>query len=204
MIAVHPPATALPVGLPGREKQAIARRTHKRLSDALGHEDIPAERLAFAATAHWARYLPQSFICVLLAFAGSLIAILGAIVISSFPAVAAVAYVLGTAILLFAYHKLFHMILSERLRSIVITNKRVVYLYSQLFFAENEYEIPLRRITDVSVQKVGIVRNLLDYGTLCFEAPGGEGAIRRCIPYVPRPEFVAERIAALLPPATAF
>jgi hypothetical protein len=160
------------------------------------------EQLVFAATAHWVRYVPQSFICGLLAFTGCILASLSWVILRFSPVGAAIAYGIGTAILLFTYHKFFHMILSERMRSIVVTNKRVIYMYPQLFFAENEYEIPLRRITDVSVQKVGLICSLLDYGTLCFEAPGSDTAVRRCIPYVQHPEYVAQRIAALLPPAT--
>lgn len=190
-----------PAGFAHSLEKDLSRRTRGSLQDVFdrGSEARTAERMVFVTRAHWIRLVPQSLLCALLACAGGFIAVLGVLV---FPvlSVGAAAYVLGAAVLLFTYHKFFHMALSERLRSILVTNKRVIYLYPQLFFAENEYEIPLRRITDVSVQKVGLMRNLLDFGTLCFEAPGAQGAVRRCIPYVPHPELVAERIAALLPP----
>ena len=87
------------------------------------------------------------------------------------------------------------------MRSIIVTNKRVIYFNDNLFFAENEHEVPLRRITDVTVQKIGIMRNILNFGTLCFDAsPTGEPTMRRSIPNVPKPERIAEAIASLLPP----
>jgi hypothetical protein len=108
----------------------------------------------------------------------------------------------GAALVLLAYHKFFHMYFSERMRTIIVTNKRVIYLFTRLYMMTHEHEIPLRRITDVSVQRIGFITYLLNYGSICFEAPiGQEESLRRCIPYVPHPDHVSEIIAGLLPAA---
>jgi hypothetical protein len=160
------------------------------------------EHIALALRAHWARYVIPCLVCAILLLAGLLL-IAAAGLLTAFPLMAVALYLVGVALVLVGYHKFFHMFLGERMRTIIVTNKRVIYLYIQLYRTAYEHEIPLRRITDMSVHRTGIITYLLNFGSICFDAPNttDDTTIRRCIPFVPKPDQVSEAIASLLPAA---
>ncbi len=162
---------------------------------------LAQEHVVLVTRAHWARYVASGCVCLLLLLVGVLFIVLAAS-IELMALAAGILYLLGATLVLLAYHKFFHMFFSERMRTIIVTSKRVIYLHLRLYLAAHEHEIPLRRIHDVSVRRVGLITYLLNFGSICFEAPvNREESLERCLPYVPHPDRVGETIAGLLPAA---
>ncbi|GEM_PF-1361333 len=160
------------------------------------------EHVLLVTNAHWVRYVPSTIISMFLLLMGIFFLSLTSTIVL-LPGAATTIYILGAALILLAYHKFFHMYFSERMRTIIITDKRVIYLHTRLYMAAHEHEIPLRRIHDVSVERIGFITYLLNCGFICFEAPiGPEESVKRCIPFVPHPDRVGELIVGLLPAAT--
>lgn len=190
----------MPLSAPTDNQPVTAVR---RTSNDSPEKDFRAEKLHHATYCHWIRYVQPAAVCIILGAIGVVFAVLASMAVPEALLLAQFLYGVGTLLLLFAYHKFFHTFLSEKLRCILLTNKRVIYFDNHLFLAENEHEIPLRRITDVSIEKIGLMSNLLNYGTLCFDAsPTGDTILRRSIRRVPKPHRLTALIGQLLPAAS--
>lgn len=159
------------------------------------------EQVVLITRTHWIRYVAPGIVCIVLLCIGTAFIALSGIILL-IPMAAATLYVIGAALVLLSWHKFFHMFFSERMRIIIVTSKRVIYLHMRLYLSSHEHEIPLRRIHDVSVRRIGFITYLLNYGSVCFEAPvSHEESMERCLPYIPHPDTVGETIAGLLPTA---
>jgi len=161
-------------------------------------EDQSPEKLVYAASTHWVKYVSRFLHCNLLGIIAIGLFVAAYSLKESSHDIALFLFFSGSIILLIAHHILFHKLLSEELLDIFVTTKRVLYFNDFLFTCDDEHEIPLKRVTGVQVQQHGIVQNLLNYGILWFDTGGGQLDIKRSIPNVSRPEEIARIISKML------
>lgn len=155
------------------------------------------ERLVYAVSTHWMKYLPQALFCHFLLIIGIGILLVSYWTVSFSPILSMGLAVMGGFIFLIAHHKWFHKLMSEEFIDIVLTTERIIYFDDFLFFEDNEHEIPLHRVAGIEVLQEGLLSNLLDYGSLWIDTGGGVIDFKRCIPYVPRPEVLNDEILSL-------
>ncbi|MBU0767360.1 PH domain-containing protein [Patescibacteria group bacterium] len=154
------------------------------------------ERLIFSTSTHWVKYLSSIFFNNLFAMLGILLLIAAAI--ASIQIVALITFFVGTILILFAHHRLFHKIMSEAMLDIFVTTDRVIYFDDNLCLCDDEHEIPLEKVAAVEVNQHGLLQNILDYGIIWFDTGGGVQDINRSVPNVPHPDKVSEIIAKVV------
>lgn len=156
------------------------------------------ERLQYARSTHWVKYVSRTLIYNLIGAFGIGLMIIAWNIDLVFPLLSAAVFLIGGFLFLLCHHLLFHLYLSEQLIDIIVTSKRIIYFNDRLFTCDDEHEIPLRKIAAVEIQQHGIIQNILDYGVLWFDTGGGTVDLRRSIPHVAHPDAVAEVINAQL------
>ncbi len=145
------------------------------------------ERLVNVVNEHWMIYIVPVFICFLL-FAASLLflAISGA-VLSHSAWLWQITFILGSAFLLISLHGFFLVMLGQSVSQIAITNHRVIRFHNIIMFRDEMLEVSYDKMKTVGARKVGVLRNLFNYGTLHFE----NNAV---IDFVPHPNRAARDI----------
>ena len=105
-------------------------------------------------------------------------------------AAAVAALVTGHAVLLLFHHGAFYRLLSQSTARTLVTTHRVLRTEQQLWLSERVMDVPLWKIRSLEVEKSGILRQLLDFGTIRLN--GGElpSLVRDA-----RPHTVHNRIA---------
>ncbi len=155
------------------------------------------ERLIEALNTHWIKFVAPLSLYVVL----GMICI---IVTLSFGAAGGnnpltMSIFLGFVLLLtVVHHWSFNRILSEGMVDLMVTNKRIIYLESHLWFQDQMHEIALGQLQGVQAHKHGILQNLLRYGDLWFDTGGSEITKNRTICRIPHPHRVARTIMQLL------
>lgn len=154
------------------------------------------ERLIFATSTHWVKYVRSIFLSHLFLILGLILLITAGI--ASVQTVTLITYFIGLLLVLFAHHSFFHKIMSESMLDIFVTNDRIIYFDDNLFLCDDEHEIPLEKVASVKMEQHGLVRNILDYGILWFDTGGGAIDLMRSIPNVPHPDSLSAIIAKVL------
>jgi hypothetical protein len=104
--------------------------------------------------------------------------------------VAVVALILGHAFLLLFHHGAFYRLLSQSTARTLITTHRVLGTEQQLWLSERVTDVPLWKIRSLEVVKRGVLRQLLDFGTIRLN----DGELPS-LQNVARPHIVHSRIA---------
>lgn len=153
------------------------------------------EHVLYAATTHWVKYVPRAArFHLFLIFA--LILLYVSLAVASFsPQLSFAVFFPAACLALIAHHLFFHLIMSEEMIDIIVTDQRIIYFEDCLFLSDNEHEIPLEKIAAVEVIQKGIVQNMLNYGMLWIDTGGGAVDLKRSLAHVSSPEEVAEHIA---------
>lgn len=136
---------------------------------------------------HWMIYVAPVSICALLFGAAMLFLVLSGATVTHSEWLWQTTFVFGTGFLLLSFHGFFLILLGESVSQIVITNKRVVRFHNIIMFRDEMLEVSYEKMKTVEARKLGILRNLLNYGTLHFE----NNAV---IDYVPHPNRAARDI----------
>ena len=152
------------------------------------------ERLLYARSTHWVKYIQKTLVYVLVALFSMALLWIALQIIPRQPVFGAAVYLIGFSLLLLCHHLLFHLYFSEQMIDIIVTDRRIIYFNDLLFTMDDEHEIPLKKIAAVEVQQHGIVQNMLNYGVLWFDTGGSSGDLRRSIPHVPNPDALADII----------
>ena len=145
------------------------------------------ERLLRSTHRHWMKYAPAVGAYVML-----FSLYLAALFIAASLASSGAARVLLPAALIFItviQHWFFHFILSENASTVILTNKRILWLNSRLWIDDRVEEAILVKLKMVQIHRAGILQRLLDYGDLRFDIAGGQ-----TIPFLPAPKTWAEQI----------
>lgn len=92
-------------------------------------------------------------------------------------------------------HWFFYIMLGESSTELILTNKRVLYLYHRLWIADEMDELAIMNIKLVKVHKNGLIRQIFDYGELSclFDIDAG-----KTFPYVPSPGTWAVEIEKMI------
>ena len=99
-----------------------------------------------------------------------------------------IAFIPAVLLMLVAHHWFFVMVLSEVADCIIVTDKRLIQLKIRLLQHDAMVEVSFEKMKMVEASKVGLLQNILNYGTLHFE--GAKAAIK----LVPHPNSVARDI----------
>ncbi len=127
------------------------------------------EQLVSVSDEHWMIYVVPVFICILLFAAAVLFLTLAGITVTHSEWLWQTTFVFGTGFLLISLHGFFLILLGESVSQIVITNKRVVRFHNIIMFRDEMLEVSYEKMKTVEARKLGLLRNLLNYGTLHFE-----------------------------------
>ena len=149
------------------------------------------ERLLTLTDEHWMIYVVPVLICLLLLGASMLFYYIAGVTVFHSDWLWQTSFVFASAFLLLSLHGLFLILLGESVSQIVITSKRVVRFHDVIMFREEMLEVSFEKMKTVEARKKGIVRTLLNYGTLHFEN-------NAMIDYVPHPNRVARDIEQML------
>ena len=148
------------------------------------------ERLLFAVSTHWVKYIRRFILSHFLLTCGIILFFVAYAAKNAPQIVSLTTCVLGITFILFAHHLFFHLLMSEALLDIVITTDRIIYFNDSLFVCDDEHEIPLNKIAGVEVQQHGLIQNILNYGIVWIDKGGGSIDLKRSIPNVPQPEQI--------------
>lgn len=96
------------------------------------------------------------------------------------------------AVYTISFHRFFIRIFNFYLKTVIITNFRIVALDETLYFDHNRDSIDLREIQDIVVTRHGIVKTLLNYGELTITL-ASVGATKTLF-CVPNPEYYFRKI----------
>ena len=153
------------------------------------------ERLLFACSTHWVKYVIKALRFHVFALIG-LSLLLIAYYVADLSEVAALAtFCTGSILLMLTHHLFFHLLMSEEMVDIIVTSDRVIYFNDCLFTCDDEHEVPLNKVTAVKVEQHGIWQNILNYGTVWFDTGSGTLDLKRSVPNVPKPEEVGRIIS---------
>jgi hypothetical protein len=88
-------------------------------------------------------------------------------------------------------------VLSESMEDVIITNRRFIYLESNLWSMDEMQEISLGEIKGVEAQRRGLLQNIFRYGRMSFDT-GGTDMNARTFNLIPHPDRKARLITNLL------
>ncbi len=165
-------------------------------------EGLPAldsdERLIVALHSHWMIFAPLVLTVIPLGLSGTLALLGWSYGLSSAAGTAcfSIAMLLSTG----TVHWFFHWFLSVRMNRILITNRRILFLFGSLWFNDEMHEIILLRIEAVEVRKRGLLQNIFDYGNLWFDTGGSDMKESPVIPFFPHPYHWAKELSHLCAP----
>ncbi|PJC36815.1 hypothetical protein CO046_03815 [Candidatus Peregrinibacteria bacterium CG_4_9_14_0_2_um_filter_53_11] len=144
---------------------------------------------------HWVVFLQHIFIYLIigLLFLGYTF-LIATDLVSSLLGEAGIttARLLVVAASIYPLHRFFIGIFNYYLKTIVITDHRVVQLDKTLYLNDNRDAVGLVEIQDVTMKQHGIMQTLLDYGSieLVVSSPGE----LKCFKYVPNPGYHFRKI----------
>ncbi len=146
------------------------------------------ERLIRVVNEHWMAYVVPVSICFLMfTFSIGLFLLAGSSVYHS-EWIWHFSFVTGSLLLLSSLHGLFLIFLNESVSQILVTNRRVIRFHSAIPFSDSMLEVTFEKMKTVESKKRGILRSLLNFGSLHFERE------QTVIDYVPHPNTVVRDI----------
>lgn len=160
------------------------------------NEHNQIERLLVCTSTHWMKYVYNALKNHFLALMG--ISLLFSASIAALQAVSIITFFTGSLLIIYSHHNFFHKLMSESMLDIFVTSERIIYFDDNLFFSNNEHEIPLHRIAGIEAIQEGLLQNILNFGTLWIDTGGSTVDLKRSIPYVPHPEELSEKIAKVV------
>lgn len=92
----------------------------------------------------------------------------------------------------YATHFLFSKIFNYYLRIFIVTNERVVDLNKTLFMNDHMLTVMLSEIQDISMDKVGLMQSIFNYGTLNIVVSGTDQT--KSIHRIPNPHYHLRKI----------
>ncbi len=104
-------------------------------------------------------------------------------------------FVLGSMVIFaftYATHFLFTKIFNYYLRIFLVTNQRIIDLHKTLFITDQRLTVMLSEIQDVSMDKIGIMQTIFNYGTLNIVVSGT--AQTKSIHRIPNPDYHFRKI----------
>lgn len=152
------------------------------------HANEHGERLVAVAHGHWIRFVGPCLLASALLGISALLYVLAGISAHHYMWLSHVTLLAGMLIFTFTVHWFFMFLLGNALDCILITNKRLLWMQYSPLFREDILEISFEKMKTVDVRKVGLLQNLLRYGTLYFETKLAS------VPYVAHPNNVAKII----------
>lgn len=158
----------------------------------------PDERLLYARSTHWVKYLQKTFFYVLVGLCAIALMVLSFHLQGSVRIIGQIIYLIGFLILLVCHHSLYRLYFSEQMIDVIVTTKRIIYFNDDLFTCDDEHEVPLHKVAAVEVQQHGIFENFLNYGIIWLDTGGGSIDLRRSIPHVANPDELARIISSQL------
>jgi len=150
-----------------------------------------SERLISMTNEHWIIYVVPIFICFLLFVSSIVFFVIAGSLFTHSEILWLSSFALASAFLLFSLHGFFLILLGESVSQIVITSTRVIRFHDVIMFREEMLEVSYEKMKTVEARKKGIIRSLLNYGSLRFEN-------NVVIDYVPHPNGVARDIEHVL------
>ena len=145
------------------------------------------ERLVRIIDEHWIRYVPPIFLGLLFGSIGLLLFYLAGLSAHHNMWLSHVTLFSALVLVTVANHWFFYVLLSEAVGFIVITDRRIIFIYTRLLVRESMQEISFDKMKRVQASKRGLIQNLFRYGSLHFE--GGAD-----IELVPHPNRVVRDI----------
>lgn len=145
------------------------------------------ERLVRVIDEHWIRYVAPAFFALLFTFISMLLFYLAGVSAHHNMWLSHATFFAGLVLLTVANHWFFYILLSEAVGFIVITDRRIIFIYTRLLVRESMQEISFDKMKRVKANKRGLMQNLFRYGSLHFE--GGAD-----IEMVPHPNRVVRDI----------
>lgn len=146
------------------------------------------ERLIDITYEHWVRFVGPIVLGAALLGISALLYALASITVHHSMWLSHVSLIAGMLLFTFTLHWFFMVLLGDALDCILITNKRLLRLQFRPLFHEDILEISFEKMKTVEVRKIGLLQNVLRYGTLYFETKLAS------VPYVSHPNAVARTI----------
>ncbi len=146
------------------------------------------ERLVDITYEHWVRFVGPILLGAALLGISALLYVLAGITAHHSMWLSHMALVAGMLLFTFTLHWFFMVLLGDALDCILITNKRLLRLQYIPLFHEDILEISFEKMKTVEARKIGVLQNILRYGTLYFETRLAS------VPYVSHPNAVARTI----------
>lgn len=156
------------------------------------------ERLVDAFSTHWIKYAMPVFVSVVLLLTSAFLIYVSGLSAHHIMWLSHITLLLALVLLLMAHHWFFHRVLSDGMDDVIITDRRIIFLDSSLWFRDDMQEIALAQIRAVEARKRGILQNIFHYGSLWFDTGGSAIGGGKVIPLVPHPHRKAKEILALL------
>ncbi|PIQ76188.1 hypothetical protein COU78_01365 [Candidatus Peregrinibacteria bacterium CG10_big_fil_rev_8_21_14_0_10_49_24] len=161
-------------------------------------DQLTQERLIYAVSTHWAKYVSRALIAHLLAGTAIILVVIAFVTAPKMHEIGQDIFLVGVLLFFFAHHFFFHKLMSEALLDIIITDERVIYFDDCLLTCDDEHEIPIHKLTGVEVRQHGLIQNFLNYGIVWFDTGGGIVELKRSIPFVPHPDELVSTITELM------
>lgn len=156
---------------------------------------LPDETIVCFTRKHSIQVVPY----IVAAFIVSMVSIALPFAVSQQPLIDALGqsgfFTLGSIVifaLTYATHFLFTKIFNYYLRIFLVTNQRIIDLHKTLFITDQRLTVMLSEIQDVSMDKVGIIPTLLNYGTLNIVVSGTSQT--KSIHRIPNPDYHFRKI----------
>ena len=127
------------------------------------------ERVIAVVPEHWVRYVRLVSVIVLVGLGDLALFLLAGVFAIHNAALSNGLFMAAVLLLLLLHHWSFAALGSETVRSIIITNRRVVHYGVRLLFYEELKEIAFEKMKSVDAVMKGFWQNLLRYGSLEFE-----------------------------------
>lgn len=89
-------------------------------------------------------------------------------------------------------HRQFLTIFHYYLNTVILTDRRVVFIDKSVFLKDSKTSIDLVNVQDIEKMQDGLLQNFLNYGSLVFMLSGS--ASPSTIDLVPRPEYQYKKI----------
>ena len=151
-------------------------------------QQIHQERLVRMMNEHWMIYVVPVFICFLLFCASVFLFVIAGTAVYHSDWIWLASFIAASVFLLLSLHGFFLILLNESLSQIIITTRRVIRFHDSIPFSENMLEVTFEKMKTVEARKHGILRTLLNYGSLHFEQKSA------VIDFVPHPNSAVRDI----------
>lgn len=98
----------------------------------------------------------------------------------------------AVAVITYLMHLSFIKILDYYLRTVIITNMRIIELNKTIFFTDKKDTIDLSEIQDLTMARDGVLQTLLDYGELDIVLSSSSQS--KMLRYIPNPNYYFRKI----------